>query len=63
MELQTEFTSFEYRSSYIEDEELEDLHAVAEEFGEYVREVRMLIERSKVLNDMAKSTARLVRFR
>ncbi len=60
VELEKEFTGFKPSFTYLPEEESEDLHAVVEEFSEYIREVNMLIERSKALNDMARSTARLV---
>ncbi|KUJ20793.1 uncharacterized protein LY89DRAFT_640613 [Mollisia scopiformis] len=52
-QLLREFSSFQT-------EEDGELNAIVGEFEEYVREVKMLVERSKALNDMARSTARLL---
>ncbi|KAE8444552.1 hypothetical protein EG329_014476 [Mollisiaceae sp. DMI_Dod_QoI] len=60
VELEKEFTGFKPSFTYLPEEESEDLHAVVAEFIEYIREVNMLIERSKALNDMARSTVRLL---
>lgn len=59
-QLQKELSGFATNLEFFEQEEREEVYAIAEEFSEYVRETSMLIERSKALNDMAISTARLV---
>ncbi|CZR67923.1 uncharacterized protein PAC_17822 [Phialocephala subalpina] len=59
-QLQKEFSGFASHSLCFEEKEREELYEIAQEFKEYVREAGMLIDRSKALNDMAISTARLL---
>jgi hypothetical protein len=62
-EIREEFKSFRCPSMQLKGDELEEFCAIVDEFDEYGREVKMMMERSKALNDMAISTARLVSFR
>jgi hypothetical protein len=50
-----------YLISFVdEDQERHEIEAILAEFNEYIGEVKMHIERAKILKDKSKSTAQLV---